>query len=200
MLTLIAATTLGISGAYFESRTCAIFAGPCHYSGEIMVDGGTAALVWSFEVGSYRGSNIAGLRAAAIVQSNQNLSFDAPRRSVLYIDARATPKQAEAVSALIAEQSGVDLGRTIAEKSATISLSDDAVSIELKSGPAFVAETSTRECLVCSMPGQLWYEPMTRGAMTHVATVERQSLSDAALGETWTRRNEPAAFVGRFNW
>src|SRR5436309_1591911 len=108
MTTLLAAVTLGISGSYFEARTCSVFAGPCHYSGEVMVDGGTGVVAWHLKSGKYNGISLNGLSAAAVIHSDDNLSFGKPRKSVLYIDSKSNAQQRNALIALLRTRSGVE--------------------------------------------------------------------------------------------
>ena len=200
MTTLLAAVTLGISGSYFEARTCSVFAGPCHYSGEVMVDGGTGVVAWRLETGAYKGVHLDGVCAAALIHSDDNLSFGKARKSILYIDSKANASQRTAMIDLLRNRSGVDFGTIRTTKIASINLREQHIDISVGNANVYLAETSGRKCLACSMPGQLWYEPLGKGTDTRVATVEMQKLSDASLGETWTRRDEAAGFVGTFKW
>jgi hypothetical protein len=50
------------------------------------------------------------------------------------------------------------------------------------------------------MAGVLWFKPLVLGTKVEVATVQQQSFSDPLLGETWSRGEESAAFVGTFAW
>jgi hypothetical protein len=199
MLALLAATSLGISGQYLEVRTCALYAGPCHYSGEVMVDGRDAVVAWRFNSGVYNGVPLAGLAAAAHVSSRRNLNFGDARTSVLYLPDSASESQRKALINILSKDLPIDLGSTLI-RDATISFDADAIRISGPAGIWYEAQTSMRECTVCTMPGVLWYEPLSGGVVAKVATVERQSLTDKTLGETWLRRDEPAAFVGTFSW
>ena len=49
----------GISGDYVEARSCNVFVGACHYSGEYMTAGREALLVWHVSRGA-RGTLLAG--------------------------------------------------------------------------------------------------------------------------------------------
>ncbi|RMG22593.1 MAG: DUF1326 domain-containing protein [Armatimonadetes bacterium] len=195
----IAAGTL-MTGTYFEARTCSVFAGPCHVSGEIVTDGRIAVVAVNFESGE-----LAGKSAAAVIRSDQNLAFHSPRRSVLYVDASASPSQREQLKALLTQRSRIDFGSVVATEPARVRLDvsgkNATVRIEDASGRLlYAAQTSGRECLACSMPGELWYQPLGEGVRADVATVEEQALYDSRLGETFVRKDEAAAFVGRFAW
>jgi hypothetical protein len=87
--TIAAVATLGVTGIYFETRTCSIYAGPCHYNSEIMTDGRGAIVALGFE----SGQGLDGLAAAAVVLGDVNLNLSAKRKAVIYIDSAATEEQ-----------------------------------------------------------------------------------------------------------
>jgi hypothetical protein len=196
--TIAALSTLGISGIYLEARTCSIFAGPCHFNGEVMTDGRGAVLALTIQ----RGGSLEGLSVAAAVISDRNLGLEGTRRSVVYIDSKATEEQAKGLVDLLRGRSGSGMGEIIAIRPATIELSVDGLvgDLAVSAGGDAVArvKTSGAECHACSMPGVLWYEPILKGATPSVATVQSQAFSDRVLGETWRRYEESAAFVGTF--
>lgn len=202
LTTLLTCAAIGVSGSYFEARSCSIFAGPCHYSGEVMTDGRTAVIGLKFEIGSYKGVSLSGLEAAAVVQSPENLSFGMERVTHAYVDTDATPQQKSALLELLRSRS--DLGKVVSVTAAEIDLrigqTEGHAAIRTRAGVVYSATTSSRECLACNMPGVLWYSPLTQGANVSVATVESQTLTQGALGETFRRDDESAAFVGTFAW
>lgn len=201
MLTLTLIASVALSGTYFEARTCSVFAGPCHASGEVVTDGRTGVVAVEFDSGA-----LAGYRAAAVIQSARNLAFGDERKSVLYLDARASDSERTALREALERRSGIAFGTVLAASEAEILMRvvGKSASVEVRSPRTgsllYSARTSGRECLACSMPGELWYSPLSHGAKADFATVEEQRLADARLGETFVRRDEAAAFVGRFVW
>src|SRR5579871_4663504 len=86
-----------ITGDYVEARTASVFAGPCHYNAELTTAGREAEMAWHVREGVWNGTSLDGVTALASVVSEANLkNEDAVRRSVLFIDARATAAQAAA--------------------------------------------------------------------------------------------------------
>src|SRR2546423_439662 len=86
-----------IAGDYVEARTASVFAGPCHYNGELTTTGRQAEMAWHVRDGAWNGVSLSGLSAVAAVTSKSNLKEEtAARRSVLFIDSRATEEQAAA--------------------------------------------------------------------------------------------------------
>lgn len=201
MLTLSLLASVALSGTYFEARTCSVFAGPCHVSGEAVTDGRTAVIAVEFDGGPFIGRHV-----AAVIQSERNLSFGGARRSVLYLDARSTDAEQMALREVLERRSGIALGEIVAVTPADISftLHNKSATVEIRDAESgrllYSARTSGRECLACSMPGELWYSPLSRGATADFATVEEHRLMDGRLGETFLRRDEAAAFVGKFVW
>ena len=63
-----------VKGDYVEVRTASVFAGPCHYNGELVTTGRDAIMVWNVAEGSFNGVNLAGVKAVAVVSSQENLS------------------------------------------------------------------------------------------------------------------------------
>src|SRR3954468_17969766 len=77
----------GVSGDYVEVRTASVFAGPCHFNGELTTTGRDALLAWHVTSGEWNGADLSGLRFVAVVSSEENLSVDgAARRSEIIID------------------------------------------------------------------------------------------------------------------
>lgn len=178
MIPLIALTAVAFTGTYFEARTCSLLAGPCHYSGEVMVDGRTAVAIWEFESGP-----LAGARAAAVIESEANLSFGEERTSRVYVE----DGSAADICAFL--RTRTNLGKIVSTQVASIELSDSLAKID----GVYEAKFTNGECSACPMPGQLWYSPLDIGARAEVKTIEFQKLTGA-----WSRRDEAAAFFGSF--
>src|SRR3954464_9991285 len=83
-----------ITGDYVEARTASVFAGACHYNGELVTTGRDAIMAWSFTSGSYHGTDLSGVRAMASVTADDNLSQEhATRKAELIVDTHATAAQ-----------------------------------------------------------------------------------------------------------
>src|SRR6476660_7095283 len=89
-----------IKGEYVEARTASVFAGACHYNGELVTTGRDAVMAWSFTAGTFNGVDLAGAKAMAAVTSDANLSQDAAKKVELVIDSRLSEAQAKAVEGL----------------------------------------------------------------------------------------------------
>lgn len=190
--------SLGISGTYFESRTCSIFAGPCHFSGEVMTDGATAVIAVEFDKGSFDRVDLRGASFAVVISAARNFAFESERQSAIFVSGSTI--QRAAVTDFVQSRSGIDIGTVKFIEETNIRLKKTETGIEVAVGEVFSAVTSERECLACSMQGTLWFDPLTREARAKVATVETQKLHLAALDQRWTRTDEAAAFVGSVSW
>src|SRR5438105_12700672 len=90
-----------VQGDYVEVRTASVFAGACHYNGEVVTTGRDAIMAWNFAAGVWQGTDLAGVRAMAAVTSDQSLGNEhAARKVELIVDSTATDAQARAVESL----------------------------------------------------------------------------------------------------
>src|SRR5947207_9300346 len=84
-----------LRGEYVEARTASVFAGACHYNGELTTTGRDALMAWNVTSGRWKGIDLAGVRAMAIVTSEANLAeINAAHRSEVLVDSSATEAQA----------------------------------------------------------------------------------------------------------
>src|SRR5947207_6678237 len=93
-----------ITGDYVEVRTASVFAGACHYNGELVTTGRDALMAWSFTAGTRDGVSLAGVRVMAAISSQENLSdATAPHKARIVVDASADSAQGnEQVNAVLA--------------------------------------------------------------------------------------------------
>src|SRR5207302_7067764 len=87
-----------IRGEYVEVRTASVFAGACHYNGELMTAGRDALMAWHVTSGEWNGVDLTGASVVVVVSADDNLSNEsAARRSEIIIDERASHTQAAAL-------------------------------------------------------------------------------------------------------
>src|SRR5262245_46859992 len=91
------AENVSLRGDYVEVRTASVFAGACHYNGEVVTTGRDAMMAWNVTSGKWQGVDLAGVRAVAIVTSEANLSGNAARQSEIIIDSQASHVQSQAM-------------------------------------------------------------------------------------------------------
>ena len=85
------AENVSLRGDYVEVRTASVFAGACHYNGEVVTTGRDAMMAWNVTSGKWQGVDLTGVRAMAIVSSDANLSENnAARQSEIIVDSNAS--------------------------------------------------------------------------------------------------------------
>src|SRR5260221_3041005 len=92
------AENTSVKGDYVEVRTASVFAGACHFNGEVTTTGREALMAWSVTSGKWNGVDLTGVRAIASVSADDNLSnSQARRRAEVILDKSATHAQVVAM-------------------------------------------------------------------------------------------------------
>ena len=88
-----AGVTTQVTGDYVEARTASVFAGACHFNGEVVTTGNDAIMARNFTGGTWKATDLTGVRAMAAVSCAANLRDDAAsRKSELVIDPSASSR------------------------------------------------------------------------------------------------------------
>lgn len=188
----------GLSGEYVEARTASVYAGACHYNGELVTAGREALLAWRFETGSWQGVSLAGTRALAAVTSTANLDTGAARRSEIAVDAESDEQAAALVAALRA-RAGDALGEVVAvhRTPLTFERAGDATRVEWPGHARLDVEPMPdRAC--CRMPHLVWYRPFVPLADHRVGLTRRASYVGGGAGDPWQDQGANSAFYGTF--
>ena len=195
----------GVTGDYVEARTASVFAGPCHYNGELVTEGRQAILAWSITSGSWNGINLSGVRAMASVVCEDNLSDEkAVRKSELVIDTSASDAQVASLCDMIRLKAGAQLGQIAATRRAAISFAHSAGSGTadgyIIKADGFASMTvhpmPNNEC--CSQPHLVWYNPLSPIVHRKVGFTETAAYNAGTNGDQWERASENSAFYGQF--
>jgi len=188
------------AGVYVEARTASVFAGACHYNGELVTAGREALCAWSIESGAWNGVDLAGVRIAAVVTSDANLvERDVARRSVVHVDAALAPDQAAAAVRWLAATRADLLGDVVEVRADALSIAIDAATYRVVAPGAFELEGAAlpdRAC--CKMPQHVWYQPLEQLERPLVGLDVTFQVSAPSLDRAWSRPGENAAFLGRF--
>lgn len=190
-----------ISGDYVEARTASVFAGPCHYNGELTTTGRQAEMAWRIRDGVWNGVSLSGLSAVAAVVSRANLHDEtAARRSVLFIDVGATEAQAKALTSALHAKCAAALGEVVAVKRAPISF-DRKGETYLVSVPGVtrLAVDAMPNHACCKMPNLVWYKPLVVLQSRRVGYTRLSGISDKTLGSIWEKDGQNTAFYGAFS-
>jgi len=202
------AVAADISGDYLETRTCDVFTGPCFANSQVGLTGRQAILAWSIDQGIYQGVDLAGLKVVMTVRANDTLGFGGgvvihpyPIRSVILVDASATPEQQQALAAFARERAGDVAGDVVRIAPARIDLSIDHVDMVafLKAGKEIHVETrklGKSDC-VCSNE-KTFYPPLTEVENSAPAFIVDASFSGRGLGSQWSSPLTRGAYLATF--
>lgn len=192
----------GVRGVYVEARTASVFAGACHYNGELTTAGREAVLAWSVKEGSWGGVSLAGVRAVAVVGSEANLTDSAAtRRSELIVDGAASAAQAKAFARAVESAYGAVLGRIVEVRRAPVGFSAEGKTFKVSApGTASLDVEAMPDDLCCRMPHMVWYAPLVPVEGRKVGYTRAASYAGGAVGEAWQRTGENGAFYGTFSF
>jgi hypothetical protein len=195
----LAITSTPIAGDYVEARTASVFAGPCHYNGELLTTGRDAVMAWSINHGTWKGVDLSGVRAAAAVTSDANLSDDTvQKRSEVVINTGASNAQFSAMADLLNTKCAAGLGQVVSVRRGDVSFKHDAEHYEFDAaglGSASVDAMPNHEC--CKQPELVWYTPLSPITDRRVGFTQFAKY-DGKMAQTWERNEENSAFYGAF--
>jgi hypothetical protein len=190
-----------VTGDYVEARSCNVFAGPCHFGSEYTTAGREAVLAWRVKHGVSAGQTLDGLSAVAVVAGEDNLGVaGTPRRTVFYVDERATPAQREALVALLRAKTGADFGRVLAVRAEPIAFDEqsDGVSVSVAK-VARLDASKMPEADCCRWPGQRWYDPLAHTQGVRVGNAAINEYDDTLLNVRWLQSDQNSVLFGRFS-
>jgi hypothetical protein len=190
-----------IAGDYVEARTASVFAGACHYNGELVTEGRNAILAWNISRGSWNGVDLTGVRAMAALSSDQNLGDDrAVRKCELVVDSSVSDAQASAVADWLRSFDSAQLGTILPARRTAISFHhDDGLYTVHASGYADMAVQPMPNNECCTQPHLVWYNPLMPLEHRKVGYTQSASYIAGTAGDPWDRWDENSAFYGRFS-
>jgi len=191
----------GITGDYVEARTASVFAGACHYNGELVCNGREAVMAWSFNGGNFNGVDLAGVRVLAAVSSPASLGDEqADRKSELTIDSSATEAQSKAVQALIEAKAGSKLGKIVAIHRAPVSFTHNEKGYTVNAdGIATMDVQPMPDAACCTSPGLVWFSPLAP-IQGHLVGYTEKATYAGGVSDPWQRYGENSAFYGEFSF
>ena len=193
------AENTNIKGDYVEVRTASVFAGACHFNGEVVTAGREAIMAWSFSTGTWNGTSLTGVRAIAVVSSDENLSNQgAARRSEVILDQSASHDQKVAILEALKSRYAAMLGEIISVRSAPISFRHEGKSYEVNSAEAAINVEAMPNDLCCKMPNLVWYDPLVQLGQRKVGYTVKALYSGHEMSDAWERDGENSAFYGSF--
>jgi hypothetical protein len=196
------AEMLTIRGDYVEVRTASVFAGACHYNGEVTTTGHDALMAWKVTSGQWRGVDLTGVRAVAIVSADANLSDNnAARRSEIIIGQEATDSQTTAMLEALKRKYASAFGKIISVRRDPLSFEHEgrAYAVNADNLASITVEAMPND-LCCKMPNLVWYLPLVPLENRKVGYTKRAFYAGAAVSEPWQRSGENSAFYGTFSF
>lgn len=194
------AENVSLRGEYVEVRTASVFAGACHFNGEVVTTGRDAMMAWNVTSGKWQGVDLKGVRVLAVVSADANLGEgNAARESELVIDSQASRAQALAMVNALKEKYAASLGKVIAVRSAPISFERNGRSYAVVTNDAAINVEAMPNDLCCKMPNLVWYTPLVGLENRKVGYTAKAFYSGRIVGEPWSRSGENSAFYGSFS-
>ena len=194
------AENVSLRGDYVEVRTASVFAGACHYNGEVVTTGRDAMMAWNVTSGKWQGVDLSGVRVLAIVSSDANLSDgNAARQSEIIIDANASRMQALAMVNALKEKYAASLGNVVEVRSAPIKFERIGRTYAVVTNEAAINVEAMPNDLCCKMPNLVWYTPLVGLENRKVGYTSKALYSGKVVGQPWSRSGENSAFYGTFS-
>jgi len=193
------AENTAVKGDYVEVRTASVFAGACHFNGEVVTAGREAMMAWNFTSGRWSGTDISGLKAIAVVSADANLeNTTAQRRSEIVLDNSASHEQKVAMLAALKNRYAATLGEIVSVRSAPIDFKHEGKTYEVTSAEAAIDVEAMANDLCCRQPNLVWYTPLVQLSGRKVGYTLKAAYSGNAVGDRWERDGENSAFYGSF--
>lgn len=197
-----------ITGNYLEVRNADVWTGPCFASSQADLAGKRAILAWKITNGSWKGTNLSGLTAVAVVRANATLGDPFrnpyPAEAVLILDQKATPQQRKALASFVKFQAARLVHHIVRVDVAPISLevgsgAEHGVDV-LKAGNLAVVKTRAlgQQDIICGNE-TVYYPPLTRIQHSMPAFAREAAFNGKGLGVVWNNRDGRSAFVGTFS-
>lgn len=194
------AENVSLRGDYVEVRTASVFAGACHYNGEVVTTGRDAMMAWNVTSGKWQGVDLTGVRVVAIVSADANLVESyAARQSEIIIDSQASRTQALAMVNALREKYAASLGKVVEVRSAPISFERNGRAYAVLTNEAAINVEAMPNDLCCKMPNLVWYSPLVGLENRKVGYTAKALYSGKVVGEPWSRSGENSAFYGTFS-
>ncbi|PWT80561.1 MAG: hypothetical protein C5B44_05210 [Acidobacteria bacterium] len=193
------AENVSLRGDYVEVRTASVFAGACHYNGEVTTTGRDAMMAWNVTSGKWQDVDLTGVRVIAIVSSDSNLSDrDTARQSEIIIDSSATRTQALAMMNALKEKYAASLGRIVSIRNAPITFARSGRTFAVATDEAAINVEGMPNDLCCKMPNLVWYTPLVGLENRKVGYTTNARYNGNVVSDSWERAGENSAFYGSF--
>jgi hypothetical protein len=208
-LTMVGATAgagakpVTLNGTYVEARTAEVFAGGCIINSEAGTTGREALLAWNVDRGRFNGVRLDGLSVVAAIAADANLGIHeiggevAHARAALFVDARATEPQRQALIAMAKTLSKGIVADVVETTPASIEFVEEARDIRVATNT--VRLTVQKELNhEASCGNKQWFSPLSSVHHAEMGTAAENAFNGSALGTKWSDPNKRSAFFGTF--
>jgi len=191
-----------VVGDYVEARTASVFAGACHYNGELVTTGRDAVMAWKIASGTWKGTDLSGVTAMGAVSCDDNLQNNsASRQSEIVVNSTVTPTQTAAFADFVEKECGPQLGNIASIRHGIVAF-DHTGSTYTVNANGFaemkVESMPNDEC--CKQPSLVWYSPLMPLVHRKVGYTLDSAYSAGNVGDPWQRSEENTAFYGAFEF
>jgi len=190
-----------ISGEYAEARSNEVYTCACLFSSEQALGGREAFLAWDIQAGEAGGTSLAGLKAVAVVVGTDNLGLpDSGRRSILYLDSKATPGQQQALRDVLSRNYGQVLGEVIAVHAVPVLFEKDDGQTRIRAGDVVNVVIRGAKLPQDAHRGSFrWYEPFISIQTPVLSTTLYSRFWGPDFNHKWwTSEPAVAAYTGNF--
>jgi septum formation topological specificity factor MinE len=193
------AETASIRGEYVEVRTASVFAGACHYNGELTTAGRDALMAWNVKSGQWRGVDLAGVRAVAVVSAETNLAEESERRAEIIVAADASDAQSLAIVEALKSRYMATFGKIVAVRRGELRFDHEGKTYKVNAGDSVSLNVEAMpDDLCCKMPQLVWYSPLVPLESRKVGYTTSALYSGSEISDRWQRSGENSAFYGSF--
>ena len=200
MTVTTAATNAALHGRYLDARNAAVFAGACHFNGELASQGDRALIAWQIEGGRWQDVELGGLSVVCALRADDNLITEAPRSTEVYLSADCSPEQERAALDWLRTRHGDALGTIVGVERATIALEFDGDDYVVRVPERVTLEgvaMADRAC--CTMRENVWYEPLVTVQQPIVGMSSTLRFEGSEALDAWAYQGQNQTFIASFN-
>jgi hypothetical protein len=201
----LSAAPATLQGTYVEARTSEVFAGACVINGEAATTGREAVMAWKVDSGQFNGVALDGLAVMAAVSGDANLSVHeiggevANTRTALFVDARATAAQREALVAMVMTLAARVVGSVAEVTPAAIEFTAGEHDIRVAADKVRLTVRKEMSHDV-SCGNKKWFDPLSTVHHAEMGITVENAFSGNALGTKWSDPNKRSGFFGTFSY
>ncbi|MGE3778044.1 MAG: DUF1326 domain-containing protein, partial [Pirellulaceae bacterium] len=195
-----------IRGHYLETRTCQVYTGPCFANGEMGLAGKDAVMAWNIHEGQHRGVDLRGMNVVVALSCSTTLGHEGLNkaenlRSVIYVDAAATPAQREALVDFARTHAGPAGSTVVRIESTPISMSHNELDLQGQQTAGKEVKLATRKArasdCICSNE-VAFYPPLAQVESCAAGVTTVGEFKGRGLGSRWSTPESRSAYMARF--